>query len=76
MENCKKCGSKNVDIKFTPRDYVINSSSLARVNNEFIRSSEYDLFYKLIAKKDHLRVKCNNCGNIERVRTLDDKSAV
>jgi len=76
VENCNKCGSKDLDTKFIVRTNVIDSSSLKRIETEFVQSSEYDLFYKLTAKKDHLRVKCNNCGNVERVRTLDDKSAV
>lgn len=58
---CVKCGSGNITTTYVPAGKLINSSSMVRVNDEFIRSSEYDYFYKLKAKIEHLLKKCD-CG--------------
>lgn len=76
MENCKKCGSSEIETKFVTKGDLIDSSSISKVVSEFTNNSEYDYFYKVTAKKDHLRKRCLNCNYIFRVRTLDDKSAV
>jgi hypothetical protein len=69
MEQCEKCGSKENDVKFVSQGALINSSSFVRVDDEFINASEYDYFYKLTAKIDHLLKKCE-CGYSWRERTL------
>lgn len=73
MARCCKCDSSNVNAKFIQSGALINSSSLRNVNNEFIDSVEYDYFYKLTAKKDHLRFECGYCGYIWRENTKDAK---
>jgi uncharacterized Zn finger protein len=74
MENkCEKCGSESFSKRFIPYRSLINSSSTKKVSNEFIDCSEYDFFYKLTAGKDHLLLKCEECGFTERVNCIDTK---
>ena len=62
MEYCYKCASEDINTKYVKDGELINSSSMQEIDNEFIRSSEYDYFYKLTAKKEHLLKSCRNCG--------------
>lgn len=73
MNKCSKCDQNTMTVKFVSKGSLINSSSTKRVENEFISSSEYDYFYKLNAKKDHLLKNCK-CGYAVRVRAADDKT--
>ena len=69
MEYCYKCASEDINTKYVKDGELINSSSMQEIDNEFIRSSEYDYFYKLTAKKEHLLKSCRNCGYELRVNT-------
>jgi len=64
---CLKCESGNIKTRHIPAGALINSSSLAKVENEFVRSSEYDYFFKLTAKTEHLLKTCE-CKYSWRVR--------
>lgn len=59
---CDKCGSMNVKTSYIKDGKLINPSSCEKIDNDFIQSSEYDYFYQLKAKKEHLSVICSNCG--------------
>jgi len=59
---CDACGSDDVKKRFVAERSLIDSSSTRRIENEFIRCSEYDFFYKLTAEKDFLMCTCNECG--------------
>jgi len=67
---CKKCGSNDILTRHIPDDELIDSSSSARIDNEFIYSSEYQYYYKLKAKKEHLHRHCRNCQYDWRVDAL------
>lgn len=62
MKSCNKCSSLNLSVSHVPEGRLIKSSSLSKIENEFIRSSEYELFYKLTANKEHLHFSCRECG--------------
>jgi len=68
---CVKCHSDDVNTSYVPEGDLINSSSYERVENEFVRSSEYDFCFQLKAKKEHLHFKCNECGYDWRESTMD-----
>lgn len=63
MDNCSKCGSDKIDTKYFKKGELITSSSFTKVDNEFVRSSEYDFYYKLTAEKEHLKKHCTNCSH-------------
>jgi len=69
MSECVKCHSDKVNVSYVPEGELIDSSSYKRVENDFITSSEYDFFFKLTAKKEHLHNKCNGCGYVWREST-------
>jgi len=72
MSNCKKCGSNDILTKYIHGGELIDSSSYKMVDDEFVSSSKYDMFYKLTAKKEHLKKNCRNCQFSWRERTIDD----
>ncbi len=69
---CKKCKSEDIVTRFVDKGTLIDSSSLRKVSTEFISSSEYDLFYKLTAGKEHLHKHCRNCQYSWRENTADN----
>ena len=58
---CSKCGSDNILIRHIPEGAMINGSSRHEVETEFVASSEYEFFWKLTAKKEHLSKHCRCC---------------
>lgn len=64
---CSKCGSEKIKTRHVADGSLINSSSFDKVDNEFVRSSEYDYFFKLTAKMEHLLETCE-CGYSWRER--------
>ena len=67
LVECKKCRSSDVDINYIKDDELIDSSSIKKIETEFVSSSEYDFYFKLKAKKEHLLSTCGNCGFKERL---------
>jgi len=61
-EECPKCGNPTLDRTYIPEGKLINSSSLMPVDDEFIRSTEYEIYFSLKAKKEHLVFHCPSCG--------------
>lgn len=61
MSNCPKCGNTDLVLKHTPKDSIVANSSTKAVETEFITSSEYDFYYKLTAKKEHIHCHCRTC---------------
>lgn len=61
MKKCPKCGAGGVIPHYFPQGGLISTSSIAKVDNEFVQSSEYDYFYKLTAKIEHMWNRCK-CG--------------
>jgi len=59
---CKKCGSDAINTKHINDGELINSSSLECINDEFLRSIEYEIYYQVKASKEHLAKKCKECG--------------
>jgi predicted nucleic-acid-binding Zn-ribbon protein len=74
MKECRKCGSEDLVTTHIPDGAVITSSSLEKVENDFITSMEYDYFFKLKAKKEHLKLHCRNCQFSWRENTKDAAS--
>ena len=76
---CIKCmNSKDNFIVHISEGELIDHSSRKKVENEFVRSSEYEVFYQLSAKKEHLHCTCNCCDydwrqNIEVAEPTDKK---
>jgi hypothetical protein len=64
---CSKCNSQNIKTGYVGEGELVASSSQMKVDNEFVRSSEYDYFFKLTAKTEHLSKKCE-CGYSWRER--------
>ena len=58
---CEKCGSDDILVRYIEEGQLIDSSSFKKVENEFIKSSEYDMYFQLKAKKEHLHNHCRNC---------------
>ena len=71
MRTCSKCESHNVKTTYVDKGQIIDSSSIKKVENEFVTSSEYDFFFRLNAAKEHLHIKCDECGYDCRVNTLN-----
>ena len=69
MSECNKCGSEKTRQKYIPEGKLITASSLKKIDNEFIRSSEYDYYFSLISKKEHLFFNCIDCGYETRINT-------
>lgn len=63
--NCTKCHGNAVTTKHINDGDTVNTSSLANVNDEFCYSIEYEIYYKVKARKEHLQHKCK-CGNVWR----------
>jgi len=59
---CSKCGEHKVLSKYIAAGSVINSSSDRKYDTEFLTSSEYDFYYRIDAKIEHLHNTCRNCG--------------
>lgn len=74
---CVKCGSIVITTEFVPADKVIKSSALESVplRDAFLSSSEYDYFFQIRAKIDHLHHTCGCCQYAWREHTLDHKQA-
>jgi len=62
MHNCDKCCGADISTKYIKQGKLITSSSRVKIEDEFTSSSEYDFYFKLTAKKDHLHLHCMNCG--------------
>ena len=73
MSKCTKCGSEDILTRFVKYGELIDSSSTKRIENEFISSSEYDFFFQLKAKKDHLDKCCRCCQYNWCENTLDNQ---
>lgn len=69
---CAKCSEKDIVTKFIESGELIDSSSKKSVKNEFVSSSEYDFYFKLTAKKDHLHRHCRNCQYSWREKCADE----
>ena len=61
MGSCIKCGSDAVSTLYVDKGCLIDSSSIKKVDDELVQSSEYSVYYKLTAKKEHLSKHCRNC---------------
>ena len=61
MNNCSKCDSGDILTRHVKQGELVDSSSRVEVEDEFISSSEYDFYYQLKAKKEHLHRHCRNC---------------
>jgi len=70
--SCKKCNSDAVVTKYIESGKLIDSSSLQRVENDFIFSIESVIYFSLKAKKEHLYKHCSNCGYEWRENTTDN----
>ena len=68
---CKKCGSSDVGVKLIKEGQHITGSARNKSDSEFIRSSEYDFYWKWTAYKEHLLKSCNSCKNTWRTKCLD-----
>ena len=68
---CPKCGENNLLVRHMSEGELIDSSSYSKVDNEFISASEYDYFWQLKAKKDHLVIVCRTCKYNWRENTKD-----
>lgn len=71
MNKCIKCGSDDVITDYVKEDAVINHSSAQKVETEHVTSSEYDYYWLLRAKKEHLKKHCRNCQYSWHVNTAD-----
>jgi hypothetical protein len=71
MNICKKCKSTDIATSHIEIGKLIDSSSTKKIDNEFITPSEYDFYYKLVAKKEHLHKRCRNCQYDWRENTAD-----
>lgn len=61
MSNCSKCDSGDILTRYVKQGKLIDSSSRVKVEDEFISCAEYDFYYQLKAKKEHLHQHCRNC---------------
>jgi len=73
MDNCKKCNSDDILTRFVEADELIDHSSHFKINDEFVSSSEYDFYFQLKAKKEHLNKHCRNCQYAWREDTADNR---
>ena len=71
MNNCPKCNYNDPVVTFIKDGGLITSSSFKRIDDEFVRSSEYSYYFKLTAKKDHLYKHCRECQYSWREKTSD-----
>lgn len=74
MSECKKCGSNDVLTRHISAGKLIDSSSIKKIDDEFVLSNEYDFYYQLKAKKEHLSHHCRSCQYGWRTNTLDSKT--
>jgi hypothetical protein len=58
---CPACSSDSIKNIFIKQGQCIDSSSYENIKDEFRHSIEYEIFYKVVASKDHMYCKCNNC---------------
>ncbi len=68
---CAKCNSKSIKTKYVPKGATLNAFSYERVDNDFIRASEYDYSFTLVAKIEHLHCGCRECGYKWRIKCSD-----
>lgn len=61
VSKCKKCDSNDLVTKYVKDGELITSSSEVGIDDEFLKSSEYDFYFKITAKKEHLHKYCRNC---------------
>ena len=63
--HCAKCCGSEIATKLINDGDTVNTGSLDNVNDEFCYSIEYEIYYKVKARKEHLQHKCR-CGNLWR----------
>jgi len=72
-QECVKCSSDDILIRYVKKGDIINTSSSKNLNNKYIISKEFDFFYQLSAKIEHLRKHCRCCQYYWREDTSDNK---
>jgi len=73
---CPKCSSTDLDISYkAPGEFVTSSWSkrAGKPDSEFLSYSEYDFFYKVTVKKEHLLKDCKTCHYRWREETHDSE---
>lgn len=70
--NCPKCSGTELKKKYVKYGELIDSSSFNPVDTDFVFSIEYEYYYKLKAKKEHVLVSCD-CGHQWREAVPNDK---
>jgi len=72
MDKCSKCGDIDLVITYVDESELINSSSFKIIDDEFVSSSDYGMYNKLTAKKEHLYKRCRTCHYEWRENTIDN----
>ncbi len=73
MSECEKCGDSDILTKHIKEGELINSSSPIKIEDDFISSSEFAMYYQLKAKKEHLSKHCRNCQYAWREDILNNQ---
>ena len=70
---CPKCSDADIVVTFVSKGKVIDSSSIRKVEDEFSTSREYDFYFQVKAKVEHLRCICRRCSYRWREHTAQNK---
>ena len=73
---CAKCNSEDIRVRYVPEGEIIDTSyskSLPHPFKAFLYYSEYDFYYLVKAKKEHLFLQCNTCVYSWREATKEIK---
>ena len=76
MNKCPKCGSTDLNVLYKAPGAFVTSSwsrSAGKPDQEFLSYSEYDFYYRVSVKKEHLFKKCKTCQYSWREETQDSK---
>ncbi len=76
MNKCPKCSSTDLNILYKAPGELVTSSwskQAGKPDSEFLSYSEYDFFYTVTVKKEHLLKKCKTCQYRWREETQDSE---
>jgi len=73
---CTKCASEDIRIVHVPRGKTVNSSAWNRVETDFLTSSEFDIYFRIDAKREHLNCRCRQCGYGWRQATVQNEKDI
>jgi len=71
---CSKCGNSDLVTRYIENNELVESSSRENINDEFVRSIEYEYYFKVKASKQHLHRHCRNCHYEWRDNVIGDKT--